>query len=239
MRASSRTFGNSRLWLIPVALMALTSSIHASEEWVDQATKTALSLDVNIKHGRSIYDAQCISCHGRLGFGDPARSIPTLAGQRFAYIVRQLANFSGEERENRTMHSVVSRRDLHAAQSWADLAGYLSRMPVNPAVEIGDGAYLALGRGIFHEQCASCHQQDAGGDEDGFVPALKGQHYSYLVGQLRQLAADRRHNVDEDLQRFLRSFDEPELEGVADYLSRQHARGKNHQVMREDGSVVD
>lgn len=112
-------------------------------------------------------------------------------------------------------------------------------MPVNPAVEIGDGAYLALGRGIFHEQCASCHQQDAGGDEDGFVPALKGQHYSYLVGQLRQLAADRRHNVDEDLQRFLRSFDEPELEGVADYLSRQHARGKNHQVMREDGSVVD
>ena len=125
------------------------------------------------------------------------------------------------------------------AQSWADIAAYLSRMPSNPAAESGDGSHLALGRGIFHEQCSSCHQADAGGDQDGLVPALKGQHYSYLVGQLHQLAADRRHNVDEELQRFLHTFDAQEIEGVPDYLSRQHTPGKSHQVMREDGTVVD
>lgn len=227
---------------LSLALIAMTSWIataRASEESVDQATKTALSLDVNLNHGRDVYNARCSGCHGRTGYGDRSRSIPALAGQRFAYLVRQLANFSGEERENATMHRVVSSRQVRAEQSWADLAGYLSRMSMNPAAETGDGAHVALGRGIFHEQCALCHHLDGGGDEDGLVPALTGQHYSYLVGQFRQLAADRRHNVDEDLQRFLRSFDEAEIEGIADYLSRQHSRGENHQLMRENGTVID
>jgi hypothetical protein len=56
---------------------------------------------------------------------------------------------------------------------------------------------------------------------------------------LRQLAADRRHNVDEDLLRFIQSLDEQEKQGVADYLSRQHKPGKNHQVMRQNGTLVD
>ena len=239
MRAFNRCPGRLTLGLITVASWVLIAAAQASDESVDQATKTALALDVNLKHGRVLYGARCVSCHGRAGFGDRSRSIPALAGQRFAYIVRQLANFSGDERENDTMHRVVSRRDVHAAQSWVDIAAYVSRMPGNPAAETGDGSHLALGRGIFHEQCASCHQSDAGGDQDGLVPALRGQHYSYLVGELHQLAADRRHNVDEDLQRFLHSFDEQEIEGLADYLSRQHALGKSHQVMREDGTVVN
>lgn len=239
MRAFNRNLGTLILGLLTIASWVLMPAAHASEESVDQATKAALALDAKPKHGRSLYSAQCVSCHGRAGFGDRSRSIPALAGQRFAYIVRQLANFSGDERENDTMHHVVSRRDVHATQSWADIAAYVSRMPSNPAAETGDGSHLALGRGIFHEQCSSCHQADAGGDHDGLVPALKGQHYSYLVGQLHQLAADRRHNVDQDLQRFLHSFDEQEIEGVADYLSRQHALGKSHQVMRENGTVVN
>ena len=232
-----RTFVALIMTLIAVASLGVAA--RASEESVDEATKTALALDVNLKHGRDLFVAQCTGCHGKSGYGDRSRSIPALAGQRFAYLVRQLANFSGDERENAAMHQVVSRGGVRTTQSWADIAGYLSRLPANPKAETGNGSMVALGRGIFQEQCASCHQADAGGDEDGFVPALEGQHYSYLVGQIRQIAADRRHNVDEDLQRFLRFFDENEIEGVADYLARQHAVGKNHQVMRQDGAVVD
>jgi cytochrome c553 len=237
MRAFNRTF--DALALAAITVLVTLAAARASEESVDQATKTALSLDANLKHGRSLFIAQCASCHGRSGYGDSSRSIPALAGQRFAYIVRQLANFSGDERENATMHSVVARPNMRGAQSWTDVAAYVSRLPVNPAAETGDGSYLALGRGIFHEQCASCHQADAGGDKDGLVPALKGQHYPYLLGQLRQLPADRRHNVDEDMLSFIQSLDEQEKQGVADYLSRQHESGKNHQVMRENGTLVD
>lgn len=239
MDPTNRMLGALSLWLIPLGLMVLSATSRASEESVDQATQTALALDINLKDGRRLYQVQCVACHGMTAAGDPSRSIPALAGQRFAYLVRQLANFSGEERENPSMHRVTARRDVRAAQSWANLAGYLSRLRRDRAAETGDGTHLALGRGIFHEQCASCHEQDAGGDKDGLVPALAGQHYSYLVGQMRQLAADRRHNVDEDLQRFLRSFETPEIEGVADYLSRQHAAGETHRVMRADGTVIN
>ena len=81
-----------------LAVIAVSVSLavaHASEESVDQATKTALSLDPHVKDGRALFLAQCAGCHGRTGYGDLSRSIPALAGQRFAYIVRQLANFSG------------------------------------------------------------------------------------------------------------------------------------------------
>jgi cytochrome c553 len=237
MGAFNRRF--DALALAAIALSVTLAAARASEESVDQATKTALALDAHVKHGRALFIAQCSTCHGRTGYGDSSRSIPALAGQRFAYIVRQLANFSGDERENATMHHVLARPNMRGAQSWADVAAYVSRLPVNPAAETGDGSYLALGRSIFHEQCAFCHQSDAGGDQDGLVPALKGQHYSYLLGELRQLAADRRHSVDEDLQRFIQRLDEQETQGVADYLSRQHAPGKNHQVMRQDGTLVD
>lgn len=225
--------------LAAMAMLAPTTAARASEEAVDQATKTALSLDVHPGAGRSIYIGRCATCHGTAAFGDPGRGIPALAGQRFAYVVRQLADFSGDERESAAMHQVVSRQSMRAAQSWADVAAYVSRLPANPAAETGDGSHAALGRGIFHEQCASCHQLDAGGDQDGLVPSLRGQNFSYLVTQLRKLAQGSRHNADEDLARFLRGFDEQEIDGVADYLSRQHEPGRNHQVMRQDGTVVD
>lgn len=174
MRAFNRNLGTLILGLLTIASWVLMTAAHASEESVDQATKAALALDAKPKHRRSLYSAQCVSCHGRAGFGDRSRSIPALAGQRFAYIVRQLANFSGDERENDTMHHVVSRRDVHATQSWADIAAYVSRMPSNPAAETGDGSHLALGRGIFHEQCSSCHRLMPAVTRTAWFPRSKG-----------------------------------------------------------------
>ena len=181
MRAFGRQF--ARLALAAIAVSVTLAAARASEESVDQASKTAFSLAAHAKHGRSLFIAHCAGCHGPTGHGDLRRSIPALAGQRFTYIVRQLANFAGEERENDAMHHAVSRPDMRGAQSWADVAAYVSRLPENAAAETGDGSYLVLGRGIFSEQCASCHQPNAGGDQDGLVPALTGQHYSYLLGQ--------------------------------------------------------
>ncbi len=230
------------------ALLLYGSSAGASEESVDRRTQVALGLDANRQHGGRLFLAQCASCHGHTGQGQigatagatgQAHAIPALAGQRFAYVVRQLANFSGAERDNATMHGVVMRQSVQTPQAWADVAAYVSRLPPNPTPETGDGKHVALGRGIFHEQCASCHHADAGGDRDGLVPALRGQHYSYLTTQLRQLAAANRHNMDPDLVRFLKSFNDQDVDAVADYLSRQQSARRDHQTMRDDGTVVD
>jgi cytochrome c553 len=211
----------------------------ASEESVDRATKTALSLDAHPERGAAQFDLYCVSCHGSQAQGDAGKGIPALAGQRFAYLVRQLANFVGEERDSGSMHAVVSQKELREPQTWVDIATYLNKVSLSTRVQTGDGTRLALGRAIFHEQCATCHRGDAHGDGDGFVPSLRNQHYHYLVNQLHKLGEGYRHNVDENLVRFIASFDDQDIRATADYLSRLHGPGAVHKVMRNDGVVVD
>lgn len=227
-------------WFLALMLAVLTvQQASASEESVDDATKAALSLDAHPRHGAQLFVRHCTQCHGAAATGDAAKAVPSLAGQRFAYLVRQLANFAGNERDSSEMHKVVSQAALQQPQAWVDIAAWLNARPVNTAAQTGDGAHLGLGEGIFHEQCASCHRADARGDDDGFVPSLRAQHVGYLAGQIRSLGSGRRHNLDENLMRFFRSLEEPDISAVADYLSRLKGPGKDRRKMRDDGSVVD
>jgi cytochrome c553 len=211
----------------------------ASEESVDRATKAALSLDAHPDHGGAQFTRHCTGCHGQKAEGDAERAIPALAGQRFTYLVRQLANFAGGERDSDTMHRVLSRKQTRAPQTWVDIASFLNRLPRSGSTQTGDGSRLTFGRATFHEQCASCHAGDAHGDDDGYVPSLRNQHYAYLLGQMRKLGQGYRHNVDENLVRFLGSVDDQALQATADYLSRLHGPGAVQKVMRLNGVVVD
>jgi cytochrome c553 len=211
----------------------------ASEASVDRLTQRALDLDAHAERGAVEFRQACSRCHGAVAQGDAAHAIPALAGQRFKYVVRQLANFAGDERDSPTMQRVLSHSVLKEPQTWVDIAAYVNNLPMREPAGTGDGTGVALGRGIFHEQCASCHKLDAHGDEVGFVPSLRGQQYTYLVDQLEKLAEGRRHNADEDLVRFWRSLEEQDVRGTADYLSRLAGPGHVHKIMRADGSVVD
>jgi hypothetical protein len=45
--------------------------------------------------------------------------------------------------------------------------------------------------------------------------------------------------VDENLVRFLQTFGSRDVDGLADYLSRQHTPVRRYKLMRNDGTVVD
>jgi cytochrome c553 len=137
------------------------------------------------------------------------------------------------------MHGVVSQSGLAEPQVWADVSAWLNGLPPIAKPQRGDGRYLALGEAIFREQCASCHEEDARGDDDGFVPSLRNQHYAYLLNEMRMMGRWHTRNVDKELSRFLDSLDEDELVGLADYLSRQHGPTRDRLRMRDDGAVVD
>lgn len=211
----------------------------ASEERADRLTQAALDLDAHRSRGAEDFRRSCVRCHGAEAQGDADHAIPALAGQRFKYLVRQLANFASSERESDIMQQVVAHRDASKPQTWVDIAAYLNNLPVTVPAGNGNGQDVALGRGIFHEQCSSCHHLDAHGDDEGFVPSLRNQQYSYLVAQLHKLAQGRRHNVDEDLVRFWASLEQRDVLATADYLSRLSGPGEVHKHMRGDGSVVD
>jgi cytochrome c553 len=209
----------------------------ASPARVDQLVRTALQLDPNASHGAALYLQNCARCHGQGAIGDARNVIPTLAGQREAYLIKQLADFTELERESQEMHAVTSRASLNEPQALADIAAYLSRLPAARFPETADGEGVELGEAIYQEQCASCHEEDARGDDDGFVPSLRDQHYSYLVRQMRSLAASHRLNVDADLVRFIDSLDTDEMTAVADYVSRLRGPVRDRAKLRDDGDL--
>jgi cytochrome c553 len=205
---------------LSVAMITAAALASAAADRVDELTLDALDLDANARRGAALYDQECASCHGREAQGAGQHDIPALASQRRAYIIRQLAAFSERDRIATQMHDVVSRDALSAPQSWADLALYLTNLPPPQGVHTGDGKYLSLGEASYRQFCSSCHQEDGRGDDEGFVPSLRNQHYRYLMKEMRKLAAGHRFTVDEDLARSLKSLTADEMQGLADYLSR-------------------
>lgn len=225
--------------LLSALCLVLSLQASASEESADRLTQSALDLDAHKGRGAVEFHRSCARCHGDAAQGDAGQAIPSLAGQRFKYLVRQLANFSAQERDSDIMQRVLAHKTVKQPQTWVDIAAYLNNLPITVPAGHGNGEHVGLGRGIFHEQCASCHKLDAHGDDEGFVPSLRNQQYTYLVAQLEKLAEGRRHNVDEDLVRFWRSLEDQDVLGTADYLSRLSGPGEVHKLMRRDGSVVD
>ncbi|MFC4313128.1 c-type cytochrome [Steroidobacter flavus] len=224
--------------VVASALLSVLSvgTVVASPSSVDEKIRNALQLDQNIARGEKLYAAECAQCHGQRALGSASRVIPSLAGQRRAYLVKQLADFSEDERASREMHAVINKPGLADEQAWADLSGYLNSLPRASFPQTGDGRGLELGEAIFQDQCASCHQEDGRGDDDGFIPSVRDQHYAYLVRQMRSIASWHRLNVDADLVRYFDSLDTEEATAVADYLSRMRGPIKDHERMNNDGT---
>lgn len=224
-----------------VTLMLTTAmpAALAEPERAEQLVRNALALEADEQHGAVVYESQCAQCHGPDAHGDAQGLIPALAMQRRAYIIKQLADFIERERIATRMHEIVSREAVGDPQTWADLALYLNRLPPPRRVQTGAGTFLELGEASYEQWCRSCHGADGRGDDDGFVPSVRNQHYEYLLKEMRNLARGHRFNVDSELSRFLNSLERDEMQGIADYLSRMHGPIEDRMRMHDDGTVSD
>jgi len=207
----------------------------ASAARAERLIQDALSLEPDSRQGAAVYRQQCERCHGGGAAGDAENVVPALAGQRESYLVKQFADFTELERGAHEMHAVLAKAALSEPQVWADLARYLSSLPPAKTTESGDLGGVKLGARLFTEQCASCHMDDAGGDDEGFVPSLRSQHYSYLLQQMRILAASHRQNVDDDVAALLDGLETEELTALAGYLSQQRGPARDRARLRDDG----
>jgi cytochrome c553 len=220
-------------------LLLSSAAVQATQDTVDELIHTALMLDSHPKRGAVVYKDHCQRCHGPTAAGHEDGAIPVLAGQRQAYLIKQFADFSQRDRDSTTMHRVISRAALNDPQTWVDVAAYLNQLAAPRSVQKGGGRNFLLGEAIFREQCSSCHDEDARGDDDGFVPALRNQHYAYLLRQMDALVQGHRRNIDPDLDLFLSSIKTDELEATADYLSRLKTPDRDRLKMNSNGVVGD
>lgn len=187
----------------------------------DLTLSAALAAVPDERRGKKIFEERCAQCHQRDAYGLADRQIPALAGQQYEYLAKQLVDFIDLERASDTMHAMLTQRGMRDAKSIADVVGYVSNLPMNPAPAKGKGDAIEVGRKIFDNACVSCHGKSAEGNPDLWIPNLRGQHYGYLVKQMEMMAQAGRNNISDDLHRMFTTYAPEEFEAVADFLTRR------------------
>jgi len=226
MRASFRTF------LTGLALVFLASP----EAWGQAAPKgkgieskgyvwnemvgeeaEALKLQGDVANGEDIFEV-CSACHLPSGAGRPDGTFPQLAGQHSTVIIKQIADIRAGRRDNPIMYPFA--KTLDNAQDLADVAAYIQTLPIPRDNGRGPGTDLERGSKLFHEDCIRCHGEHGEGNASKFYPVLAGQHYKYMLRQIRDIKAKRRRNANPDMVKVVSALEDTDLQALVDYLSR-------------------
>jgi cytochrome c553 len=77
--------------------------------------------------GQKLYEKHCVQCHGKKGEGDAAKFYPVLAGQHYAYVLRQCQEIRDGKRKNANADMVKVIKKLGDKELQA-ISDYLSRL---------------------------------------------------------------------------------------------------------------
>jgi cytochrome c553 len=203
---------------LPLALLATVSA--AQTQRGGELIERAMKLTPNPRRGAQLYQELCTTCHGAQAQGNALTATPVLASQGEHYLVKQLIDMSEGDRNVPEMHRLMSVKRLSTPQAVRDLASYLHGLSSSSIPELGDGEQLAVGAQLYADLCAECHGRKAEGIDSEALPALRAQHYSYLLGQLRRLTVSHRYSIDIAVLQGLEMLSFEQLTALSDYLSR-------------------
>jgi len=198
-----------------LALLASFAAVAIST--ATEELNAALRLKPRLNHGAEIFDT-CAACHGDNGRGAPDGSIPAIAGQPEAVIVKQIVDFRYDARFSIRMQHFVDHHHLVAAQDLADVAGYVSRLPPRQVSLASEGPDSELAQSLFASMCAGCHGPRGEGNASARAPRLAGQHAQYLTEQLQDAAQGRRPSMEPDHARVLARLSSDEILALSRYL---------------------
>ena len=201
-------------------LLLITGFCQAEARIYGEVFARAMALHPDTKRGETAFLARCSACHGEDAWGSYDGEYPQLAGQHAKVIIKQLSDIHAGIRSNPKMTPVVKELVNEAPQLVADIAGYLEGLPMNPYPEEGYAEDLAVAELTYRQKCASCHGIKGEGDGSKLYPLVQGQHYEYLLREMRWLRDGERGNADPKMVEQIRDMSDDELALMADYLSR-------------------
>lgn len=87
----------------------------------------------NLEHGKTLYEKDCASCHGKTGEGDAARFYPMVASQHYAYLYRENKAIQKKAKSRRNANpDMVKVIKGYSDSDIAAVSDYMSRL-VPPA----------------------------------------------------------------------------------------------------------
>ena len=182
---------------------------------------TVLSQVPNLSEGKKLFDI-CSKCHGPEGWGSSDGDFPQLAGQHRSVIIKQLLDIRSGKRNAPIMRPVIQELSSYGDQAIMDVAAYIEILKMDPEPEIGeaDDEVLKMAQLTYLEKCASCHGANGEGKAEKFYPLLQGQHYEYLLRQLKNIQSNERKNADHVMKKIISQMSLDELKHLADFISR-------------------
>jgi cytochrome c553 len=156
----------------------------------------------------------CVPCHGTDG-NSTNPNIPSLAGQPPLYTYYQLLMFREGQRVDPQMSPMavgLSDTDMQ------DMAAYFAAQPSAPPHSPRDPTKLEAGRRLVQtHHCDSCHVPGLLGQQH--IPRVAGQHYEYLLKQLRAYKAQTRTDLDGNMTMAAQPLSAEDIEILAYYIS--------------------
>lgn len=159
----------------------------------------------------------CGNCHGVDGISATAH-FPKLAGQKRAYIEKQLRDFLSGLRAND--NGQMSGTGDFPDQALKFAAAYFSQLPAPSPASRADNDF-SRARTIVEvglpesgvPACRSCHDADA-----SIEPWLEAQHAGYLAKQLKDFKSGIRGN-DKTMADIARRLSDDDIEKVSGFLA--------------------
>ena len=185
----------------------------------------------NVKAATSTVHQVCGTCHGNNGMSI-APNFPNLAGQSYPYLLKQLENFRSGARKNQTMSMILQTVPVAKDdQTIKNLATYFSEQKRHyrkPGKALASTKVLLEGADIYQgglqaqrvPACSACHGVSGLGNAPMAVPALAGQHATYLLAQLQAFADGKRDNSPNHIMALIsHRLSQPQMKAIADYVA--------------------
>lgn len=204
--------------MLVVGVLFIPISALADAPLDDELTQ-AMKLEGDAKKGKEVYKL-CIACHSANGWGLNDGTFPQLSGQHRSVIIKQLADIRSGNRDNPMMFQIAKEAVMGGPQAISDVAAYIATLPMNPEAGHGKGGDDARAEKLFYRKCAECHGADGSGDGERFFPRIQGQHYEYLLRQIKWMREGKRRNANPNMVKRIKKMKMKDLELLVDYISR-------------------
>ena len=158
--------------------------------------------------------AICAACHGPQGKSTQS-AYPVLAGQTSRYMYLELRDFQEGRRSDPLMSPIVAGM---TRDEMRELSDYFAKQTPPVQAFVADPAKARLGKLKADETlCTMCHLGGFAGQNE--VPRVAGQHYDYIVKQLKAFKARTRTNDAGSMTSVANTLNEQDIDNLANYLA--------------------
>ena len=175
--------------------------------------------------GKQLVSA-CSACHGADG-NSLAGIWPSLAGQNYKYLLKQLRLVKSGDRE---IIEMVGQLDNLSDQDLKDISAFYSVQ--NNTIGQVEKDKLELGRKLYYSgnldkgvpACTACHSPRGLGNAPAAYPLLSGQQPDYVSKSLKDYRSGERSNEDPSkiMIAIAYKLDDNEIEALSSFVHGLH-----------------